>query len=435
MRILVVSQYFWPENFRINDLVAELVRRGHAVTVLTGWPNYPKGRLFPEFASRRELFSTYEGAPIVRVPLAVRGNGSGPRLVLNYLSFALSAALLGTWRLRRHAPDVIFVFEPSPITVALPAILLGRVKRAPVSLWVLDLWPETLTALGAVRSRWITRAVSRLVGFIYDRCALVLVQSRAFIPAVLRHSTRPDAGDRIRYFPSWSEALTDDGIADPAPEIPWRPDLFTVVFAGNVGEAQDFPAILDAADTLKGNARIRWVIIGDGRASQWVQTEVARRGLADRVLLAGRFPLERMPSFYRHADALLVALRKDPVFGMTIPGKVQSYLQAGLPIIAMLDGEGARIIEEAGAGFVCAAGDSAGLADAVLRMAAADDTERAAMGNRGARYAAREFDRDELISRLEAFLAETRKAHPAACDLTEVSPRPDRSSSSHGSGV
>lgn len=435
MRILVVSQYFWPENFRINDLVAELMRRGHEVTVLTGRPNYPKGRLFPEFVSNRAAFSMYEGAPVVRVPLAVRGSGSGLRLVLNYLSFALSASLLGTWRLRRCTPDVIFVYEPSPITVALPAILLGRIKHAPVSLWVLDLWPETLTALGAIRSKWLTAAVSRLVGFIYDRCAVILVQSRAFIPAVLRHSARRDAEDRIRYFPSWSEALASGQTSDPAPEVPWRPDLFTVLFAGNVGEAQDFPAILDAAERLKSNPGIRWIVVGDGRASRWVESEIARRGLGDRVVLAGRHPLERMPSFYRHADALLVTLRKDPVFSMTIPGKVQSYLQAGIPIVAMLDGEGGRIVEEAGAGFVCGAGDASGLADAVLRLVAIGDDERAAMGRRGTQYAAREFDRDELIGRLEATLTEACRFSAAACRSPKVAAGHDASSNSHGSGV
>jgi glycosyltransferase involved in cell wall biosynthesis len=404
MRILVVSQYFWPENFRINDLVAELVRRGHEVTVLTGVPNYPGGQMFPEFAKDRSAFEAYRGAAVVRVPLVVRGSGRGMRLIANYATFALSASVLGAWRLRRCAADVIFVFEPSPITVGLPAVLLSRLKRARFALWVLDLWPETLAALGVVRSKRLLAAVSKMVGFIYDRCALILVQSRAFIPAVLSHSTRADAAQRTHYFPSWSEALLTDRSASPAPEVPWRPDLFTIVFAGNVGEAQDFPAILAAAEQLKDDPRIRWVVVGDGRASRWVESEVARRGLADTVLLVGRFPLERMPSFFRHASALLVTLRPDPVFSMTIPGKVQSYLEAGIPILAMLDGEGARVVEESGAGLVCASGDARGLAGAVLRLAALGEKERTTMGRQGALYSAREFDRDELISRLEAAL-------------------------------
>lgn len=175
MRILVVSQYFWPENFRINDLVAEWIARGHEVTVLTGRPNYPGGVLFEEYRRDPAAFSGYRGAKVLRVPLLMRGKGRGLRLASNYLSFALSAAVLGAWRIRRLSVDVVFVFEPSPITVALPAILIGQLKKAPVALWVLDLWPDTLSALGIVKSRTILGWLARLVSFIYDRCALVLV--------------------------------------------------------------------------------------------------------------------------------------------------------------------------------------------------------------------------------------------------------------------
>jgi len=289
-------------------------------------------------------------------------------------------------------------------------------KRAPVTLWVLDLWPDTLAALGVVRSKKLLGMLSRMVRFIYDRCAIVLVQSRAFVPAVMQHSSRADAAQRTRYFPSWAEPMDPLEAVEPAPELERRPDLFTVVFTGNVGEAQDFPAVLDAAERLKGRSDIRWVVVGDGRASQWVEDEVMRRGLGDRVLLVGRFPLERMPSFLRHADALLVSLRADPVFAMTIPGKVQSYLQAGVPVVAMLDGEGARVIEESGAGLTCAAGDSEGLAGAVLKLAALSEEERTTMGRRGVTYAAREFEREELISRLEAALMETVRSNGNSAD-------------------
>jgi glycosyltransferase involved in cell wall biosynthesis len=409
MRVLVVSQYFWPENFRINDLVAELVTRGHEVTVLTGRPNYPDGAIFGEFAEDPRRFSAYSGARVVRVPLVSRGKARGARLAANYLSFAISASLLGPWKLRGLKTDAVFVFEPSPITVGLPAVLLSGLKSAPVALWVLDLWPETLSALGVVRSPCVLAAIGRVVSFIYNRCALVLVQSRAFVPAVLKWSTRPGALERVKYFPSWAESVYAGASGTPAPEVEYRPDLFTVLFAGNIGDAQDFPAILAAAERLKDDARIRWVFVGDGRALDWVRVEVERRGLTGRVLLPGRFPLDRMPSFNRHADALLVSLKADPVFAMTIPGKVQSCLQAGIPVVGMLDGEGARVVQEAEAGIVCPAGDSEGLANAVRRLAAMEPAARAEMGRRGADYAKREFDRDRLISYLESLLASAQR--------------------------
>ena len=197
----------------------------------------------------------------------------------------------------------------------------------------------------------------------------------------------------------------DDSVK-PAPEVPEWAEGFTVVFAGNIGEAQDMPAVLDAVEQLKGNASVRWIIVGDGRKSDWLQSEVARRGLDKQVLLPGRFPVERMPSFYAHANALLVSLKRDPVFSMTIPGKLQSYLMAGVPLLGMLDGEGAAVIRDAEAGLTCEAGDGAGLAQAVLALAAMPTAERKQMGLNGREYAQQEFGRAQLMGRLEALLAE-----------------------------
>lgn len=402
MKILIVSQYFWPENFRINDLTQELVQRGHSVTVLTGIPNYPAGRVFDAYRQNPKAFEQYSGAPVWRVPMLARGHGA-VRLLLNYLSFVIGACLYGPWRLRGQQADVIFVFEPSPVTVGLPAILLGRIKRAPVVFWALDLWPETLASIGVVRSPRVLGWVGHLVKFIYERCTLVLGQSRGFLSSLAKYCS--DAR-RIRYFPSWAEEVFNQPDLVPAPEVPVLEGVFNVLFAGNIGEAQDLPAVLEAAESLKHNTAIRWLIVGDGRKSGWLLEEVGRRGLKGNVLLLGRFPVERMPSFYAHADALLVSLKKDPVFSMTIPGKVQSYLMAGVPLVGMLDGEGAKVITEANAGLVCAAGDAGGLAAAVLQMAAMPVDRRHQLGANGRAFAQREFGRGLLMDRLEMLLHE-----------------------------
>jgi colanic acid biosynthesis glycosyl transferase WcaI len=402
LRILVVSQYFWPENFRINDLVKEWVQRGHEVKVLTGIPNYPAGKVFDAYREQPSAFAALEGAEVVRVPILPRGTG-GLSLMMNYLSFVFSASFFGPWRLRGKLADVIFVFEPSPVTVGLPAIWLGKIKKAPVVFWVLDLWPETLAAMGVVRSPRALGLVGHLVRYIYNRCILVLGQSRGFLGSIARYS---DDKSKIRYFPSWAEDVFIDDSVKPAPEVPKCADCFTVLFAGNIGEAQDMPAVLDAAELLKENAHIRWVIVGDGRKWDWLQSEVARRGLDKKVLLPGRFSVERMPSFYVHADALLVSLRRDPVFSMTIPGKVQSYLMAGIPLLGMLDGEGAAVIREAQAGVTCEAGNGTGLASSLLALASLPAAERKQMGLNGRKYAHQEFGRTQLMDRLEALLAE-----------------------------
>lgn len=402
LRILVVSQYFWPENFRVNDLVREWVQRGHHVTVLTGIPNYPAGKVFEAYRQHPAAFGEYEGANVVRVPMLARGTG-GLRLMLNYLSFVLGACIWGPWRLRGIKADVIFVFEPSPVTVGLPALWLGKLKKAPVVFWALDLWPETLAAIGVVKSPRVLAWVGHLVRFIYNRCALVLGQSKGFLGSIAKYCTDRK---KIRYFPSWAEEVFTDSAVQPAAEVPVLTDAFNVVFAGNIGEAQDMPAVLEAAERLKDDKTIRWIIVGDGRKSEWLQAEVLNRGLQERVLLPGRFPVERMPSFYAHADALLVSLKRDPVFSMTIPGKVQSYLMAGVPLVGMLDGEGAAVIRDANAGMTCDAGDGAGLAKAVLALAAMPSDERRQLGLNGRAYAEKEFGRAALMDRLENLLNE-----------------------------
>lgn len=402
MRVLVVTQYFWPENFRVNDMVAELASRGHEVTVLTGLPNYPAGAVFPEYLADPAAFSQYQGARVVRVPLMSRGKGS-IRLMLNYLSFAVSATVLGLWKLRGQPFDAIFCNQLSPITVGLPAAALRRAKRAPMTMWVLDLWPESLHAVGVVRSARVLALVGKLVAFVYRRCDIILAQSRSFIPAI-RQYAGPDS--RVEYFPSWAESVFDMAEVSPAPEVPAAPGVFSVMFAGNVGVSQDFPAILAAAELLKDNPTVRWLIVGDGRHSAWVAEQVRARGLEHCVILLGRFPVERMASFFKHAGALLVSLKDEAIFAMTIPGKLQSYLAAGMPVLAMLNGEGADVVERAQAGLACPAGDHQALAQAVLRLAAMSPAQRAEMGVNGLRASAAQFDRATLISALERWLAE-----------------------------
>lgn len=412
VRILVISQYFWPENFRVNDLVQELTSRGHELTVLTGIPNYPDGDVFPEFQNKSNAFSEYHGAKVIRVPMLARSKGA-LRLICNYVSFMLSASSIGVWKLKNKSFDVIFVFEPSPITVGLPAIILRYLKKIPVLFWVLDLWPETLSAIGVIKSKSILNLVGSFVSFVYNRCDLVLGQSKSFFTSISKYCRDHQ---KIRYFPSWAEdVFSSNAIIQCAPEVPLSHESFDIVFAGNVGEAQDFSAILRAAEILKNNAQqIRWLIVGDGRMAPWVKEQIIKHGLESQILMLGRFPVERMPSFYACADALLVSLKPDPVFAMTIPGKVQSYLMSGIPLLGMLDGEGANVIHEAKAGLCCAAGDSEGLANAVIKMAEMTQLERDVLGRNGRMYAEAEFSREKLIDTLESWFLEVMQKNKKA---------------------
>lgn len=403
LKILIVSQYFWPESFRINDLAAGLKDRNHQVTVLTGQPNYPGGSFFPGYGLFRRWRENYAGVEVLRVPLLSRGNGGGLRLALNYLSFAFFASVFAPFRCRDKY-DVIFVYEPSPVTVGLPALLLRRLKRIPIMFWIQDLWPESLSAASQVRSGRILRLVEALVRFIYRRCDLLLVQSRAFIPAVEKLGA---IRKRILYFPNTSEEFYHPlRLPDDAPERNEVPKGFCVMFAGNIGAAQDFGTILEAAGMLRDHSDIHWVVLGEGRMSSWVREEVARRELADNFHLLGSRSAETMPRYFSLADAMLVTLKREAIFSLTIPSKLQSYLACGRPVVAALDGEGARLVEEAGAGFATPAEDPAALAAAVQKMYKMTAAERNAMGLRGRTYFEQNFERNFLLDRLEGWMQE-----------------------------
>jgi lipopolysaccharide/colanic/teichoic acid biosynthesis glycosyltransferase len=255
--------------------------------------------------------------------------------------------------------------------------------------------------VGAVRSRLLLQAIGKLVAFIYRRCDLILAQSKSFIPQIQMYAAK---GCRIEYFPSWAESVFHEKNSLPADEVPMKLGSFNVMFAGNIGDAQDFPAILAAAENLKTHAHIRWLIVGDGRMANWVTDEIKRRNLQDQVLMLGRHTVDRMPSFFKHADVLLVSLKDEPIFSMTIPGKLQSYLAAGIPVVAMLNGEGAELVANSRSGMTCAAGDHNGLSKAVLKLFEMPSKEREALGQNGVNASDREFHRDTLMDQIEGWL-------------------------------
>ncbi|MVN87973.1 glycosyltransferase [Deinococcus sp. HMF7620] len=403
MRVLILSQYFWPETFRINDVAQGLQERGHQVEVLTAFPNYPSGQFFAGYRSVRPKTERLGAIQIRRVPLVSRGHGKGGRLLLNYLSFALSASLIGAFLIRK--PDVILVFEPSPVTVGIPAALLRRVFRAPVAFWVQDLWPESLTATGTVRNKQILSLVSRMVAWIYSRCDALLVQSRAFTRSLVAHGVPLS---RIEYLPNSAEAFYRPVIVPvDAPERQLVPQdgTLNLMFAGNLGVSQDLETLVSAAEQLRSEP-VRWLILGDGRQRPWLEAEIRRRELQGQIHLLGSYPAEAMPRFFALADALLVSLKDDLAFEATIPSKLQSYLACARPVLAMLKGEGARVTTDAGAGLTVPPEDPAALVQAVRTFAVLPAAQREAMGQRGRSYFLRHFEREYLLGQLTVVLSD-----------------------------
>jgi colanic acid biosynthesis glycosyl transferase WcaI len=401
MRILILTQYFWPEEFRINDLAVELDRRGHQVCVLTGWPNYPQGRIYTAYRATPNAYFRLGNVEVIRVPLVPRGTHA-ISLMANYVSFSFMAATVGIWKMRGRPFDAILVNQLSPATVCLPGIVLRKLKRAPTFLWVQDIWPDALEAVGAVRSRLILRSLSRLMVWIYAHMDHILVQSNAFLD---RLRPQLDPIIPITYLPNWAQPGSD-GVPDVTARLRSDRGTFDIYYLGNLGEAQDFPAVLDAISRLAHRDDLRWYLVGDGRRENWIREQLASRHLEGRVTMLGPYPMHNMPPLYAAADALLLPLKGGLAFELTLPSKVQTYLAAGVPIIAMLDGEGARIIRESRAGYTCHAGDSAALAETVETMMGLSAEDRAGMGRAGRAYNKAEFDFQRIVNRFEALLKE-----------------------------
>ena len=403
MKILVVTQYFWPENFQINDFVNTLYERGHQVTVLTGKPNYPEGLFYKGYGFFKNKQEVHNGINIIRVPLFPRKSGRKFHLFLNYLSFVFFASMIAPFRCRSKY-DVIFVYEPSPITVGIPALLLKKIKRIPIIFWVQDLWPESLSATGAIRSPILLKLVRQMVYFIYHGCDIILVQSKKFFRPIEEYGIERD---RIRYFPNSAESIYRPiTLEEGAPERDKMPDGFRVMFAGNIGAAQDFETILDAAEKLKHHPDIHWLILGEGRMFNWLNEEVSKRTLHETFHLLGRHPAISMPRYFSLAHVMLVTLKKKPIFSLTVPSKVQSYLACGKPIIAALDGEGADIIREAGAGLAVGAEESNRLAEAVLKLYSMSEQKRELMGAHGREYFESNFQKEKLLTKFESWSLE-----------------------------
>jgi glycosyltransferase involved in cell wall biosynthesis len=400
MKLLVVSQYFHPENFRINEVVRSLVDKGIEVDVLTGKPNYPEGVFFPGYRTWGCQTQELLGAKVYRVPMVARGSCSALWLALNYASFVLSGLMFAPWLLRGKKYDAVLVYGVSPILQALPAILIGWLQNTRVAVWVQDLWPESLQATGYVRNRWLLAAVRYVVRFIYRHTYLLLVQSKGFEAPV--SALAP--GKRVVYFPNSVDGIFSDPPDVPLPEVGALDAGFPVVFAGNVGVGQAVQVIVEAATLLKNQPDIRFVVFGHGSRWDWMGEQVKARGLTN-LHLPGRFPMQTMPGLMQKAAALLVSLADEPIFAATVPNKVQAYMAAGRPILACLNGEGARLVQEAGAGLAIAAEDAQGLADAVLRLYRMPAQERSEMGASGRRYFKAHFDHNRLVDDLIGYLS------------------------------
>ncbi|UWY28628.1 glycosyltransferase family 4 protein [Flavobacterium sp. TR2] len=399
MKILLVTQYFFPENFKSNDIAFELVKKGHEVTVLTGLPNYPEGKIHPDYGFFKKRNEIINGVKVIRTLLIPRGKGGGVRLFLNYFSWAFFASIRALSLAFRDKFDAILVHEPSPITQGFPAIVVKKIQRIPLYFWVLDLWPESLTSAGGINNKIVLSFFTKMVKYIYNSSDKILISSKGFKESIL---TKGDYEERLVYFPNWAEDSILNGDSDYV--IPKLPSGFIVLFAGNIGVAQDVDSIIKSALVLKENLDIHFIFVGDGRSKKQLEDFVSENELSNTVHFLGRFPIEAMKTFFTKSDVLLVSLKDELIFNLTVPAKLQAYLCTQKPILGMLNGEGASIIKEANCGFSVNAGDHEALAKEIIKLSEMDKKERDLLGQNGFKYFEENFTMAKCINNLESIL-------------------------------
>lgn len=399
MRILLVTQYFYPEVFKSNDLAFELVKRGHQVDALVGIPNYPEGKYFKGYGLFKKRHEVVNGVNVYRCFQTPRGKG-GWRLPINYFSFVVSGCLQVLFRFAwKKRYDCIIGHEPSPIFQAYPALLLRKLRKTPFYYWIMDLWPDAMMSGGGVKNQKVLGFVDKLVKGIYKRTEKILITSKRFREPI---AVKGDFADKIIYFPNWS----DDILSMPDDyEIPQLSEGFKIMVAGNMGSAQNPDAIARVMLGLKDVPEVKWVFVGGGSKLEWLKDFINENGLSDKAVCLGQYPFKAMPAFYKQADAMLVTLRAGfPHLEAVVPARLQSYMSAGRPVLAMIGCGGADIVEEAGCGYAVPAGDADALVKVIREKVLADKEAFARLGENSRKYYEENFRMDMCIDNLEKII-------------------------------
>lgn len=401
-RLLIISQYFYPEQFRINDLCKEWVRRGYDVTVVTGLPNYPTGKFFKGYSWIKKRKEEYEGIHIIRLPLIPRGNSS-LMLALNYISFVISGWFWS--RFTKIEADKIFIFEVSPMTQALLGVWYKKRKKIPCYIYVQDLWPENVEIVTGIHNRKIIRAIDKMVDYIYKNCNVIFATSPSFVKRIEeRESAWKNKKSKVRYWPQYAEEFYKPVPRKRIPDMP-EDDSFKIVFTGNIGYAQGLDILPKAAAILKEKVvNCSFIIIGDGRYKEILEKEIRSADVQDMFHMLGRKKPEEIPAYLAWCDVAFISFADNPLFEMTIPAKLQSYMACGIPIIAAASGETKRIVREAECGMVCELGNAKALAESIYSMAKTGFEILEEMSKEACRYYCREFNRANLLDRIGKYL-------------------------------
>ncbi|MDT4763366.1 glycosyltransferase family 4 protein [Sphaerochaeta sp. PS] len=410
MRILVESQFFYPEQMRINDICVALAASGHIVTVVTSIPNYPKGKFFSGYGFFHKRRETYQGVSIIHLPVIPRGKGF-IGLTLNYISFVVSGWFFA--HLTREKADVVFMNMSSPMTQSLVGVWFAKRRKIPSAIYILDLWPESFEVITGISSPMVIKPIGRMVDGIYRRTDKVLTSSRSFIEAI---AERGVPSEKLLFWPQYAEEFYQPLERDPLDQtLLAHVSRLTFTFTGNIGLAQGLDILIPVALLLKEQGiPVRFVLVGDGSDKERLLDLVVTNNLEDWFVFIERQPAEKIPALLSASDAGLVILKKSAIFSKTIPAKVQSYLACGVPILVSADGEVQQVVSEAKAGFVTDAEDAQGLFNIIVSFSSLSKPERLEMGKQAKLYSDRMYSKEILIDQLENVL------HSLVKDTTHV---------------
>lgn len=400
MKILIVSQNFYPDEFKINDIATSFVKSGHEVTVLTGLGDYSTGKVPKRYRLFKNRNEQLNGVKIHRVRAIARRTGPIFRS-LNYMSFAINGWFWGKWQ--RQKFDIVYVYMISPVTMGIPAMAVAKKQHIPLAIYNLDLWPESVKAMRINENNIAFPLIHKMSRSIYKAADTIAVSSVPFIDYL--EKVNQIASERVRFIPQYADEQTD--IQDDKAIIKNKAKN-NFVFTGNIGLVQDIETIIDAVAALKKrgvqSTAIRIHLVGDGSQLQAIKDMVLKMALTDYIIFYGRQPSSHMAYFYKEADACLLTLKNENMIGATIPAKLQGYMAAHKPVIAAIDGDAKRVIMESKCGFQTTASDAQGLADILLNFMKLTGPERDELGENGYNYFEKHFTKQRFMMDTEQWL-------------------------------
>lgn len=401
MKICIFTNHFYPEDFKVNDIAFELIKKDYEITVITAIPDYPQGKFYSGYSFFKRRREIVNGAVVIRLPIIPRGKGNRPALFFNYISYFLSVFFFTLFHAVNNKYDAVFVHLTSPFFVGIPAVILKHRQKIPLVFWALDLWPESLSSAGGIKNRLFLGFLTKIVRYVYSNCDKILIGSHGFKNSICG---KGDFFDKLVYFPNWAETIVSSKefyeYQQIEPFVNFDKNDFIILFTGNIGEAQNLDCVLDVAAEFKNNTALKFVFIGDGRRKEDLVAKMNILGLSKSVFFTGRFPLDSMPGFMKLADVLFVSLKDEYCFNLTVPSKVQFYMSQGKPILAMLNGDGADLIREAQCGITVPANDSAALKTAIDNLLQMPKEVLINFGTNGGKYYDRHFRKEQRIDQL-----------------------------------